>query len=144
MAIFDDLVNRRLPDDSGLFGHLLRNFGAAPDDTAQPGTPQAPIGPGNDGASTTAPATMLGDFGQHVSAGLQSFANSGALIPALVNGLQGFVTGERTDPAALVQAHQRDLEKALIERGVDPRLAPAVARDPGLLRSFLNNSPSGR
>src|SRR4051812_47168186 len=42
--------------------------------------PQAPQGPG---------------FGDHLMAGLQGFANSGGILPALANGISGLATGVR-------------------------------------------------
>jgi hypothetical protein len=51
------------------------------------------------------------DFGDRISAGAQGFVNSGALLPAIVNGIGGMITGHRMDPHGVaLEQQQRNLQ----------------------------------
>ena len=70
MGLLDLIKAPRSEDASGLLGHLLNNGSHA---------------------------DVTPDLGDRIIAGAHSFAGSHALLPALLNGVQGFATGHRTD-----------------------------------------------
>ncbi|QDM32646.1 hypothetical protein FNL55_15775 [Tardiphaga sp. vice352] len=59
----------------------------------------SPIGPAAQPSQASGPG-----FGDHLISGLQSFANSGGLGSAIINGGIGLATGQRADPGGRTQA----------------------------------------
>ena len=148
MALFDFLSSWRAPDASGLFGHLLRDrppldpastFGLAQTESPMPISAQVQP-PGSLPAPTQAQGQSL-DLGNRLLTGAQAFAASPGVIPAVINGGLGILTGQRFDPsgvaadaeAAATQANAQ----ALVQQGVDPALALTITRDPQLLRKIV-------
>ncbi len=74
--------------------------------------------------------------GSNLSAGLQGFANSKGLLPALTNMMTGFATGERTDPAGMQQQQARATFQALVSSGVPASHAMAAALNPDILKTI--------
>jgi hypothetical protein len=72
-------------------------------------------------------------FGDRIGAGLMNFANAGGLLPALAGGLDGLMTGQRSD--RLGNANQT--AQFLVSKGIDPALAKSIVSDPATLRSVL-------
>src|SRR6185312_11919980 len=71
---------------------------------------------------------LAGNFG----AGLQNFVNTpGGLLPKILGGITGGITGQRTDPAGVQQQNLKAqfdaTRQALIDNGVDPRQAASTA-----------------
>jgi hypothetical protein len=62
-----------------------------------------------------------------------NFANAGGILPALAGGLEGLMTGQRSD--RLGNANQT--AQFLVSRGIDPALAKTIVSDPATLRSVL-------
>src|SRR4051794_37938889 len=79
-------------------------------------------------------------FGDHLTAGAQSFANSGKLLPALVNGITGLATGQRQDPAGKTQQALNMTGQALIQKGVDPNVVQAAIGNPELMRTLITQT----
>ena len=71
---------------------------------------------------------VLSSAGNRLNAGLQGFAEGGAVIPALAGLVNGLVTGK---------APQNQTAQALVQRGFDPQLAHIISRDPALLRAVV-------
>jgi hypothetical protein len=74
-----------------------------------------------------APAPPSPGFGDRLSASLGSIQHSSGLIPSLVNGISGFATGQRTDPAGVAMSAN---VKALQQAGVNPVAIQAAQGDP--------------
>jgi hypothetical protein len=72
-------------------------------------------------------------FGDRIGAGLMNFANAGGLLPALAGGLDGLMTGHRSD--RLGNANQT--AQFLVSKGIDPALAKSIVSDPATLRAVL-------
>lgn len=92
---------------------------------AQPAAGQLPMGQGVQ-MPAQSPSFLQSaggnDIGGHLMAGLQNFANSGGILPAIANGISGLVTGQRTDEAGLRQQSLRAQYAALV-----PLLGPQKA-----------------
>jgi hypothetical protein len=74
-------------------------------------------------------------IGDRLSAGLTSVAHSKGLFPALLNGIQGFATGQRTDPDAM----QANLTaQALLAKGASPQDVQAALVQPKLMEALIN------
>ena len=110
MGLLDFIAAPRSREASGLFGHLLT------DDERQ-----------DDAAN----------LGDRITASLSSFAGSHALLPAILNGIQAFSSGHRTDPAARAAESQDQRHAMLVSRGFDPQLATSIAADPELTRRIV-------
>jgi hypothetical protein len=82
--------------------------------------------------------------GNHLAAGLQSFANSGGPLPALANGITGLLSGQRTDPSGIAERQQAQSQnltlQALINKGVDPATAQAAIGNPELLKTLITQT----
>lgn len=72
----------------------------------------------------------LSGLGDRLGAGLLSFANSSAPLPALANLLQGLFTGRRTDPQGMMLQQQQDIFKQLVQSGTPPQQAAIIAQSP--------------
>lgn len=70
-----------------------------------------------------------------LSASLASIAHSRGLVPALLNGVQAFASGARTDPDA---ASDNLTLQALQARGVSPADARAALGNPTILRALIS------
>jgi hypothetical protein len=110
--------------------------------TAQPQQPPT---------ATPAPSSGIGDSvlpiaqgaGNRLIAGLQGFAHSGGVIPAIANGLTGLFTGQRTDPAGVAQQQQTEFRnltaKALLLKGADPTdVQAAVGGNTVLMKQLID------
>jgi hypothetical protein len=105
-------------------GYQMPQFDSAPQQMATPSGQGAPsLGP-ND-----APG-----FGDRLSASLASIAHSKGLIPSLVNGIQSFASGQRTDPDA---AGDNLTIQALRARGVSATDAQAAVANPAMMRALI-------
>jgi hypothetical protein len=83
------------------------------------------------------PSPRISDqIGDRLMAGLMNFANARGFLPALAGGVSGLATGQRSDPAAILQAHQGAELQALVGAGVPPALARAATLNPALLRAI--------
>src|SRR5205085_188538 len=101
MALLDFLSSWRGPDASGLFGHLLGDapstFGLAQTESPMPAQVQPP-------ASLPTLSQAQGqslDLGSRLLTGAQAFAASPGVIPAVINGGLGILTGQRFDPSGV-------------------------------------------
>jgi hypothetical protein len=72
-------------------------------------------------------------FGDRIGAGLMNFANAGGILPALAGGIEGLMTGQRSD--RLGNANQT--AQYLVSKGIDPALAKSIVSDPATLRAVL-------
>lgn len=80
-----------------------------------------------------------------LSAGFQSFARSGAPLPAIANLIAGIATGERQDPRGVAQSNQTRMAsaiaQALVQKGMQPQqaiaIAQAAAADPKIAEKLL-------
>ena len=72
-------------------------------------------------------------FGDRLGAGLMNFANAGGLLPALAGGIDGLMTGQRSDRLG----NANHTAQFLISKGIDPALAKSIVSDPATLRSIL-------
>lgn len=72
-------------------------------------------------------------FGDRIGAGLMNFANAGGLLPALAGGLDGLMTGHRSDRVG----NANQTAQFLVSKGIDPALAKSIVSDPATLRSVL-------
>lgn len=79
----------------------------------------------------------IGDVGNHLLAGAQSFANSTAVLPALVNGFTGLLTGQRTDPAGQRLQGQNMTARVLLSKGVSPDAVNAALTNPELMKALI-------
>jgi hypothetical protein len=69
--------------------------------------------------------------------GLVTNAHTGP-IGTLLGGLSGFVTGQRSDPAYLLQQRNNLTEQALLAKGVAPQDVRAALVQPALLQALIN------
>lgn len=106
---------------------------AAIPQNAQPAQGQLPQGgpmqpPMQPPQQQTLPAFLGGGgqsspgFGDRLNAGAQNFANAGGLLPALVGGISGLATGQRTDSQGVAQQNMKAQYDALL-----PALGPQKA-----------------
>ena len=72
-------------------------------------------------------------FGDRIGTGLMNFANAGGLLPALAGGLDGLMTGHRSDRVG----NANQTAQLLVSKGIDPALAKSIVSDPATLRSVL-------
>lgn len=117
----------------------------SPLDTAQ--WPAGPVGaPSQAMAQMPAPQAMpqpvaqpqITGVGDHLAAGAQSFAGSGGkIIPSLLNGLAGLMTGQRQDPAGRAAQAQNQTARALVAKGVEPQIAMAAINSPELMKTLI-------
>jgi|SRR5579883_846986 len=105
---------------------------AVPANSAPAGDPFA----GLFGNAPPAPPMPSPGVGDRLMAGLMNFANARGFLPALAGGVSGLATGQRTDPAALLQAQQSAQMQALVLAGVPPMLAHAATLNPALMRAI--------
>jgi hypothetical protein len=82
------------------------------------------------------PAPPSPGINDRLMAGLMNFANARGFLPALAGGVSGLATGQRSDPAAMLQAQQSAELQALVGAGVPPVLARAATLNPALLRAI--------
>lgn len=136
MGILDDLVATFTGNaNSGILPPWLSQgsgpgsvpyAGAGGLNQPQQPAPQAPSGPG---------------IGDRLMAGLQSFTNSGALIPAVGNLVAGLATAQRADPAgaaqASQQANQMAIARSLIAAGVPQHLVLGAISNPEILKAVI-------
>jgi hypothetical protein len=106
-----------LPSDQAQYGQ------PAPAQTIQP--LQQPTG-----GLYAAPAQPAGSqspgLGDRLSAGFQSFAHGGALLPSIADGVAGFASGQRQDPSAATQRQQQQTLRQQYQAFV-PLLGPQNA-----------------
>jgi hypothetical protein len=86
-----------MPIGSGPGAYQMPQFGTAAD--YAPAKAQ--------GALPAAQPQPAPGFGDHLVAGLQSFAHSNGLVPALANGVTSLITGHRTDPQGIAAENLR-------------------------------------
>jgi hypothetical protein len=86
-----------MPIGSGPGAYQMPQFGTAADYT--PAKAQ--------GALPAAQPQAAPGFGDYLVAGLQSFAHSNGLVPALANGVTSLITGHRTDPQGIAAENLR-------------------------------------
>jgi len=111
-------------------GYRMPQYGAPPSSSgAANGAP--PVG-APDGWTTAPDAPGPGD---RMSAGLASIAHSKGLIPSMVNGVQAFASGARTDPDAV---SDNLTVRALQARGVSPADAQAALGNPTIMRALIS------
>lgn len=99
------------------------------------GMPQQPAAPAPSPQASPAPASP--GFGDRLSASLSSIAHTDGIIPALVNGVTGFASGQRTDEAAKASSAN---ERALAARGVAPDAIAAARNNPDLMKTLFNQA----
>lgn len=114
----------------------------SPLDTAQ--WPAGPVGapsqamammPQQAARPVAQPQVSTPGLGDHLAAGAQSFAGSGGrLIPSILNGFAGLVSGQRQDPAFKAG---NQTAKALIAKGVEPDIAAAAMNSPELMKALI-------
>ncbi|TFV71664.1 hypothetical protein E4K64_25380 [Bradyrhizobium frederickii] len=150
-----------LPSDVAQYGSAPMNaYAAAPQPQVVPANepnaldsapwPQGPVGaPRNAMAYAPQPAPYMpqstqaapppympqnsgGGFLDRVNAGLQSLGNGGSIIGAL--------TGNFTDPVTRGNQALNMTQQALVERGVDPRVAQAAAVNPELMKELVKQT----
>lgn len=77
-------------------------------------------------------------IGDRLSAGAQSFAGSGGkIIPSLLNGFSGLLTGQRSDPAGKAQ---NATAQAFLAKGVDPNIVNAAMASPDLMKTLITQT----
>lgn len=111
---------------SGLGDAVGGLFGQGGQQAAQPQpgaqqAPQMPQGPG-----------VL----DRLSAGAGNFTTGGNPLAGIFNSIKGLATGERTDPAGLMQQNVLATYKALVSAGVPPGVAQAAAVNPKVLETI--------
>jgi hypothetical protein len=79
-------------------------------------------------------------FGDHLIAGAQNFAHGGGLISALVNGVTGLATGQRTDPQGMQAATLRSEYEALIASGVPEAKARLAVINPEFGKTIVGEA----
>jgi hypothetical protein len=79
-------------------------------------------------------------FGDHLMAGIQGFANSGGILPALANGISGLATGQRSDPVGVAQQAMNVTGRALLAKGVDPQTVQAAISNPELMKTLITQT----
>lgn len=113
-------------------GYSMPQFGnAAP----QQQIPQA-AQPAQYPSQQPQPSGMFGQsdqsLGDKLSAGFQSFANSGALFPSIAAG----ITGQRTDAVGMQQQTLKATFDSLVSSGVPKNIAMAAALNPKILEQI--------
>ena len=78
--------------------------------------------------------------GDRLMAGLQGFANSGGILPAIANGISGLATGQRTDKAGMAQQSANITARALMAKGVDPAAVQAAIVNPALMKTLITQA----
>jgi hypothetical protein len=68
--------------------------------------------------------------GGNIGAGLNSFAHSDALLPAIANMFSGFATGQRADPQGMALQQAQATYDALLKGGAPEHIARAAALNP--------------
>ncbi len=68
--------------------------------------------------------------GGNIGAGLNSFAHSDALLPAIANMISGFATGQRADPQGMALQQMQSTYDALLKAGAPEHIARAAAQNP--------------
>lgn len=117
-------------NDIGVGGYQMPRMGGVADYTPQPGPtdvsaqsrqPQAPqqqaLPPALGGGQSSSPG-----FGDRLNASAMNFANAGGLLPALVGGVSGLLTGQRTDAQGVSQQNLKAQYDSLV-----PMLGPQKA-----------------
>lgn len=88
-----------------------------------------------------APQSPSPGIGDRLSAGFQSFANSGGPLQAIANGIGGAITGHRMDEHGIAQQQQAKVQNQtmqwLLQRGADPVTAQAAIGNPKVLESLI-------
>lgn len=143
---------------AGPVGAPQQNAQPSPLDTAQ--WPHGPIGapsqanaqmipqqppPVISGAPAPPPAAAQGPgIGDRLMAGMQGFANSGGLLPALANGIGGLATGKRMDPTGVAEQQTKQVQnqtlQALLQKGIDPQTAQAAIGNPEMLKALITQA----
>lgn len=132
-----------LPSDQAQYGSPISAMAQAQPNPAmmQPSVPQQPP-PVIQAQPMQAPQAQQPmqpqgpGFGDHLMAGLQGFANSGGLIPAIANGITGLATGQRNDPQGIAQQGQ-NLTRQWLMQHFDPVTANAAIANPAVLSSLI-------
>lgn len=110
----------------GVGGYQMPQIGSASDFT-----PQSPTDVSAQSRAPQMPQTQptfMGnsqpgmDIGDRLNAGLQNFANSKGVLPAIAGGISGLMSGNRTDPAGVSQQNLKAQYDALV-----PTLGPQKA-----------------
>lgn len=86
-----------------------------------------------------APQPEAPGIGDRFLAGLGSLANTRGtgLVGALSNGIQGFATGQRTDPAGIAQQSQRAIYEAVLQQpGMTRQKAFIIATNPKAFEAY--------
>lgn len=99
-------------------------------DHVAPPQPQAAPLP----AQLQPPGTGLGD---HVIAGLGNFASSHGLLPAIANSVNGFMTGQHTDPTSVANAAVQQRFQAYVAAGIPRDKAILAAIDPESAKTII-------
>ncbi len=68
--------------------------------------------------------------GGNIGAGLNSFAHSDALLPAIANMISGFATGQRADPQGMALQQMQSTYDALLKAGAPEHIARAASQNP--------------
>jgi hypothetical protein len=99
---------------------------------AQPGDKVLPRQTAQERAAGQLPAQFQSPdtFGSHLMAGAQNFTHGGSILGAILNGITGLATGERTDPLGVQQRNQQQTYQALVAAGIPPQKAMLAAIDP--------------
>ena len=99
--------------------------------------PMAPAMPQQQAPQQPAQPSAMDGIGSHLMAGLQNFSHGGALIPAVVNGLTGLATGQRTDPQGIAQQNLRLQFQALIHAGIPQDKALLAVINPEFAKTII-------
>lgn len=75
-------------------------------------------------------------FGDRLNAGAQNFANAGGLLPALVGGVSGLMTGQRNDAQGMAQQNLKAQYDALVPI-VGPQKAMLAVMNPEAGKTIL-------
>ena len=134
------------PDQASTNAALTSGGGKSPQVPASGVGPSAsagdPLGAsGAPGFPAPTPATaptapQSPGVGDRLNAALMNFATARGLFPAVAGGIAGLSTGQRTDPAAVMQQQALSAYQTLIAAGVDPGVAHAAALNPQLMRGI--------
>jgi len=103
---------------------------------AHAGNPFAALLGGPAAALSRAGAASVDDpgLGARATAAVMNFLNGHGVLPAIGGAIAGATTGQRTDPAGLMQARAAATMRALLAAGVAPDVAQAAAVSPDIMR----------
>lgn len=153
-GLLDFLRNQQfsgLPSDQAQYGQP-QSMNAMAQMQPNPGMMQAPqqqqpmpVQPPQMPQQQTLPTFMGGQpegagFGDRINAGAQNFANAGGLLPALVGGVSGLLTGQRTDPQGMQQQNLRAQYQAFVGAGLSPQNAMLAVMNPEAGKTLINEA----